>query len=63
MKRAFLFAPLLLPLPACAATQANDGPSLAKRAIEGRFDVAPPAVVVAPHRRPGASAATRVGTT
>jgi hypothetical protein len=48
MKRAFLFAPLLLPLPACAAKQANDGPSLAKRAIEGRFDVAPPAVVVAP---------------
>jgi hypothetical protein len=48
MKRAFLFAPLLLSLPACAATQANDGPSLAKRAVEGRFDVAPPAVVVAP---------------
>lgn len=48
MKRAFLFAPLLLPLPACAGTQAGDGPSLAKRAVEGRFDVAPPAVVVAP---------------
>lgn len=48
MKRAFLFAPLLLSLPACAGTQANDGPSLAKRAVEGRFDVAPPAPVVAP---------------
>jgi len=48
MKRAFLFAPLLLSLPACAGTQATDGPSLAKRAVEGRFDVAPPAVVVAP---------------
>ncbi|SEH14176.1 hypothetical protein SAMN05428974_1121 [Sphingopyxis sp. YR583] len=48
MKRALLFAPLLLSLPACAGTQANDGPSLAKRAVEGRFDVAPPAVVVAP---------------
>ncbi|HJS12693.1 MAG TPA: hypothetical protein VJ811_15590, partial [Sphingopyxis sp.] len=46
--RAFLFVPLLLSLPACAATQASDGPSLAKRAVEGRFDVAPPAVVVAP---------------
>ncbi len=48
MKRAFLFAPLLLSMPACAVTQANDGPSLAKRAVEGRFDVAPPAVVIAP---------------
>jgi hypothetical protein len=48
MKRALLFAPLLLPLPACAGTQANDGPSLAKRPVEGRFDVAPPAPVVAP---------------
>ena len=48
MKRAFLFAPLFLSLPACAGTQANDGPSLAKRAVEGRFDVAPPAIVVAP---------------
>jgi len=48
MKRAFLFALLLLSLPACAGTQANDGPSLAKRAVEGRFDVAPPAVVIAP---------------
>ncbi|MHA4835136.1 hypothetical protein [Sphingopyxis sp. MSC1_008] len=48
MMRAFLFAPLFLSLPACAATQASDGPSLAKRAVEGRFDVAPPAVVVAP---------------
>lgn len=48
MKRALLFAPLLLSLPACAGTQANDGPSLAKRPVEGRFDVAPPAPVVAP---------------
>ena len=48
MMRAFLFVPLLLSLPACAATQASDGPSHAKRAVEGRFDVAPPAVVVAP---------------
>ena len=48
MIRALLFVPLLLPLNACAATQSSDGPSLAKRAVEGRFDVAPPAVVVAP---------------
>ncbi|QCB56384.1 hypothetical protein E5675_19410 [Sphingopyxis sp. PAMC25046] len=48
MKRVLLFTPLFLSLPACAATQSNDGPSLAKRAVEGRFDVAPPAVVVAP---------------
>ncbi|WP_447932109.1 hypothetical protein [Sphingopyxis fribergensis] len=48
MMRALLFVPLLLSLPACAATQSSDGPSLAKRAVEGRFDVAPPTVVVAP---------------
>ena len=48
MTRALLFASMLLPLSACAATQASDAPSLAKRAVEGRFDVAPPAVVVAP---------------
>ena len=48
MMRAILFVPLLLSLPACATTQVSDGPSLAKRAVEGRFDVAPPAVVVAP---------------
>ncbi len=48
MKRAFLFVPLFLSLPACAAAQAGDAPSLAKRAVEWRFDVAPPAVVVAP---------------
>ena len=48
MKRALLFAPLLLPLPACAGTQANDGPSLAKRPVEGRLNVAPPAVIVPP---------------
>lgn len=50
MKRAFLFASaiLSLPLAACAAVQGGEAPSLAKRPIEGRFDVAPPAVVVAP---------------
>ncbi|SBV31221.1 conserved exported protein of unknown function [uncultured Sphingopyxis sp.] len=48
MKRVLLFTPLFLSLPACAATQSSDGPSLAKRAVEGRFDVAPPAVVIAP---------------
>lgn len=48
MTRALLFASMLLPLSACAATQASDAPSLAKRAVEGRFDVTPPAVVVAP---------------
>lgn len=46
--RALLFAPLLLSLPACAATQAGDEPSLARRSVEGRFDVAPPAVIAAP---------------
>ena len=50
MTRAFLFASLALSLPlsGCAAAQGDAGPSLAKRAVEGRFDVAPPAVVVAP---------------
>jgi hypothetical protein len=37
-----------LSLSACAAAQNAGAPSLAKRAVEGRFDVAPPAVVVAP---------------
>ena len=50
MKRAILFAPLLLSLPlsACAAAQNTGAPSLAKRPVEGRFDVAPPAPVVQP---------------
>ncbi|MBL9069522.1 MAG: hypothetical protein JNM03_05955 [Sphingopyxis sp.] len=52
MKRPSLFLPviLLLPLSACAAAQGGDAgaPSLAKRTVEGRFDVAPPSVVVAP---------------
>jgi len=50
MKRAILFAPLLLllPLSACAAAQNTGAPSLAKRAVEGRFDVAPPAPEVQP---------------
>lgn len=38
----------LLSLSACAAAQDSAAPSLAKRAVEGRFDVAPPAVVVTP---------------
>ncbi len=37
-----------LSLSACAATQSAAAPSLAKRPVEGRFDVAPPAVVVQP---------------
>jgi len=37
-----------LSLVACAAAQNTGAPSLAKRPVEGRFDVAPPAVVVAP---------------
>lgn len=52
MKRSFL---LLVPamvvslsLSAHAAAQTGGAPSLAKRSVEGRFDVAPPAVVVAP---------------
>lgn len=52
MKRAFLLGSLILVatpmMSACAAAQGGDGPSLAKRAVEGRFDVAPPPVVVAP---------------
>jgi len=50
MKRVFLFAPfvLSLSLSACAAAQEARAPSLAKRSIEGRFEVAPPAIVVAP---------------
>ena len=50
MKRVFLFASLAasLSLSGCAAAQGGGGPSLAKRPVEERFDVAPPAVVVAP---------------
>ena len=52
MKRAFLLCPMVLvaslTLSACATAQGGDVPSLAKRSVEGRFDVAPPAVVVAP---------------
>ena len=52
MKRVFLLGSLILAttpaLSACAAAQGADAPSLAKRTVEGRFDVAPPAVVVAP---------------
>lgn len=52
MKRAFLLCPMVLAasltLSACATAQGGDAPSLAKRSVEGRFDVAPPAVVVAP---------------
>ena len=52
MKRALLFPSLAmiasLALSACAAAQAGDAPSLAKRPVEGRFDVAPPPVEVAP---------------
>ncbi len=52
MKRAFLSLPLaraaMLSLSACAVTQGGDAPSLAKRSVEGRFDVAPPAVAVTP---------------
>ena len=52
MKRAFLLLSLTtaasLPLAGCAAAPGGDAPSLAKRPVEGRFDIAPPAVVVAP---------------
>ena len=37
-----------LSLSACAAAQNAGAPSLAKRSVEGRFDVAPPAGIVAP---------------
>lgn len=52
MKRAFFFLPFaaatLISLSGCAAAQNTGAPSLAKRPVEGRFDVAPPAPVVAP---------------
>ncbi len=43
-----LAATASLSLAACATAQDSGAPSLAKRSVEGRFDVAPPAVVVAP---------------
>ncbi len=52
MTRILLVSPLALAaclsLSAHAAAQTGKAPSLAKRSVEGRFDVAPPAVVVAP---------------
>lgn len=50
MKRLLLLPVLaaVLPLSACAAAQGGDAPSLARRPVEGRFDVAPPTVVVTP---------------
>jgi len=52
MKRTLLTLSLAaaasLSLSACAAAQNTGAPSLAKRSVEGRFDVAPPVVVVAP---------------
>ena len=36
----------MLLLAACAPAQQGGGPSLAPRPVEGRFDVAPPAVIV-----------------
>ncbi|WP_428632418.1 hypothetical protein [Sphingopyxis sp.] len=52
MKRTLLVLPLALAaslsFSVSAAAQKTAAPSLAKRSVEGRFDVAPPAVVVAP---------------
>ncbi|HMO76970.1 MAG TPA: hypothetical protein PKD99_15080 [Sphingopyxis sp.] len=51
MTRIALFVPAAaaaLSLSACAAAQAGDAPSLAKRPVEGRLNVAPPTVVVEP---------------
>ncbi|MDO9368233.1 MAG: hypothetical protein Q7T68_06660 [Sphingopyxis sp.] len=52
MKRALFFLPVAaaaaFSLVACAAAQNSAAPSLAKRAVEGRFDVAPPAVIAQP---------------
>ncbi|WP_411339553.1 hypothetical protein V6U71_17030 [Sphingopyxis sp. J-6] len=52
MKRALLLLSFAMPaslsLVACAAAQQTQAPSLAKRPIEGRFDVAPPAIVIPP---------------
>ena len=51
MTRILLFVPAVLTalgLAACAAAQTPAAPSLAKRAVEGRLNVAPPPVVVTP---------------
>ena len=52
MKRTLLLMPLAgaLSLSGCAAASGGSAgaPSLAKRPVEGRFDVAPPSVVVTP---------------
>lgn len=52
MKRASLFLPVMaaLTLSACAGGPGAGGPapSLAKRAVEGRFEVVPPSVAVMP---------------
>ena len=52
MKRASLFLPVMaaLTLSACAGGPGAGGPapSLAKRAVEGRFEVVPPSVAVTP---------------
>ena len=51
MKRFLLLLPvatLSLALSACAAAQSPTAPSLAKRAVEGRLNVAPTPVVVPP---------------
>ncbi|PZQ20693.1 MAG: hypothetical protein DI569_14695 [Sphingopyxis macrogoltabida] len=51
MMRMMLLLPAaaaVISLPGCAAAQASNAPSLAKRPVEGRFDVAPPPVEVAP---------------
>lgn len=52
MKRILLLLPAALAaslsLTACAAAQNSGAPSLAKRPVEGRLNVAPPSVVVPP---------------
>lgn len=48
MKPACLTLPFILALSACATAPLGDAPSLAKRPVEGRLEVAPPAVVVPP---------------
>ncbi|WP_338426626.1 hypothetical protein [Sphingopyxis kveilinensis] len=42
MKHLVFLAALSLPLSACAASVGGDAPSLARRAVEGRLDVAAP---------------------
>jgi hypothetical protein len=48
MKYPAFFAALSLPLSACAASASGDAPSLAKRAVEGRLDVATPPAPLPP---------------